>query len=392
MRRQGKRAGGPIVPDTGRWTMARGCPYSAKQRLEQSACRNQQPVERTQDRSVRHDSRAHLACFLSHAPAALHHQLQFERGEPTSLARLLRQPIRQAGAVLHQSVGMRQQGLQQGCLRLPAGDLRLAWINTQGFAQRRREVVALAWNIDRKILPEIVVLQGGADGVALLEAGGIIHSVQMQHQTADRVGRMTCIVGQFVPVGVHMAVASVVYVALEGGDQIMQGQQGQGMAHNGGPQRLHHVCPRPILRGILCIGSLQRPAVVLQGYQSLIGRKLALVGQVIGRARKSVKRHHGGSDGGRAQPAGYGKILVVCVRVVVVVGGGSVVCRQGAHTDQLRVEAGRAADRGPVCPVFSFRIQCYLFSTADIWGRAAAGKHSHFRAGGEIGRRTRFRS
>ena len=212
--------------------------------------------------------------------------------------------------------------MHQSNLAAAVGQMRLLGINAQWGTQMARQIVTLAGNIQRNILPEVVILQGGANGVALRHAFGIGHAVQVQHQKSDRVGRKPGVIGQFRPICIHMACGGVAHILLKGADQIVQGLRRQGMALHGGLQGAHDVCPGRIGRRRCCriAYRLQSLAVGRQRMQPLRAGGVAFIGQIVCGACETVQRHHGRADVPGAQPTGYGKVFVVGGRVVVVSG------------------------------------------------------------------------
>jgi hypothetical protein len=87
--------------------------------------------------------------------------------------------------------------------------------------------------VDGHVLPEIDQLQGGADAVRLCQMFRFGPPKQVQHQTADRVGRTAAVVEQFRVIGI----ARFDHVLREGIKQVTEELDGQGVGGNDFSQR-----------------------------------------------------------------------------------------------------------------------------------------------------------
>ncbi len=170
----------------------------------------------------------------------------------------------------------------------------------------QRHVAATAWDVDAQVLPEVDQLQRRAHGVAAAQERGVVEAMKVQQQAADRVGRAAAVVQQ----GGAVRVTGMAGVLLEGVQQ--RGEQGHGQAvardHRG--ERIEHAAPAAGA-GAAGGGVQQVGAVVRQQRLALGGRRVALVGDVVGRAGEPVDGAHGRAQLGRTQPRGDGEVFVV---------------------------------------------------------------------------------
>ncbi len=242
--------------------------------------------------------------LVEDAQPALHHQTQF----PACAAR---QAVNQRGALFHERarparvIGQQARGGGRGLQRGQRGA-----VHAVGGAVGVCKVVAPARNVHAQVLPEVDELQGGADGVALRQGLGIRHAIQVQQQPPHGVGRAAAVVEQGGAVGVGGAVAGFLGVLHEGAEQVVEQRHGQAMLAQHALQRAEHGGPARAGRRPRGHGG-QLGAVGGQVAQALGRHGVALVGDVIGRARKGVQRGNGRAQVRRAQQRGHGKVLVV---------------------------------------------------------------------------------
>jgi hypothetical protein len=127
-------------------------------------------------------------------------------------------------------------------------------------------------------LPEIRELQRGANMVGQCRPPGIVRLAEIQHQSADRIGRISAVVQQLI-----VAVISLdPLVLLEGTQQIKERLRWDGEPPNGRHQRDHHR-----MRGL--------PIVAAEEFSPPPGEQTErfftsgrLVGEVVGPAAISV--------------------------------------------------------------------------------------------------------
>ena len=138
---------------------------------------------------------------------------------------------------------------------------------------------------------------------------------QVQHQPADGVGRAPAIVEQFRVIGI----AFLDHVLREGVEQVAKELDGQGMGGN----HLGQFDEQRCLRRRSGSDPVQFGVVGGQSGQSLLGGRIALVGDVVGAARKAVDRLDRLAQAGRHEQRGNGKIFVM------IDGHGNLVWRRG---------------------------------------------------------------
>ena len=174
----------------------------------------------------------------------------------------------------------------------------------------------VARQIHAQVLPEVDQLQRRADGVGLAQRQRVADPVQVQQQPSHRIGRARAIVQQLRAVGI----AGVAHILLEGVEQGMQPLRRQVMLADRLRQRREHCRPVSAVGSAVEHG-LQVGAVRRQLSSSLRGGCVAFVGQVVGAACKSVQRHHGRAQRGRAQQRCDGKVFVVLLGHARIVHG-----------------------------------------------------------------------
>ena len=157
--------------------------------------------------------------------------------------------------------------------------------------------------IDADILPVIDELQGRTDRVGtaqVLRRGG---AEQMQQQPPDRVGRAAAVVQQFGVVGV----AVLDRVLREGGEQVAEGLQRQPVRRDDRAQAQED----RIAGRRAAFDAVELLPISGESAQTFFGRKLALVGDVVGRAGEGIDRRDGRPQRSRQQARADGEILVV---------------------------------------------------------------------------------
>ena len=153
-------------------------------------------------------------------------------------------------------------------------------------------------------------MQGAADLVALRQRRGIVDTVQVQQQSADRVGRTAAVVQQFGPVGVAVAGFSVTHVLCESTQQVGQQRNRQAIGADGLAQGDEDA--RPACAAGQPVGHSQQVAEIgVQILQALHGRRITLIGDVVGRSGEPVDRLNGRTQPRRAEPGGNGEVFVV---------------------------------------------------------------------------------
>ena len=222
------------------------------------------------------------------------------------------------------------------------------------------QVVAATRQVNAQVLPKINELQRRANRVALRQRLGIAHPIQMQQQAPHGVGRALAVVQQLVVRAVVMRFGGVAHVLLKGVEQGVQQGRGQGVLCGLGGQWLKHLWP--LGAGLALQRQLELLPKLGQGREAFLGGGVAFVGDVVGGAGKVVDGRNGRAQGRRAQPRGHRKVFVMI--------------------DALWVHATDYAHQTVYNVWFVVEHRCLK----------ALRQQSTGRAGGEIGRRTRFRS
>ncbi|MCY1370728.1 hypothetical protein D9M69_578330 [compost metagenome] len=161
------------------------------------------------------------------------------------------------------------------------------------------------------VLPEVHQLQAGADRVGLAHVLRIGGFEQVQHQPAHRIGRTGAVIGQ----GGVVFVAFDADVLLEGGQQVVEGCDGQLVAGDRGRQRLEDAGQfgRAGFRRRAGFGAdaMQFGAEHGQLVQPFLVRGAAFIGDVVRGAGEPVDIGHGAAQPARQQQRGDGEVLVV---------------------------------------------------------------------------------
>jgi len=160
--------------------------------------------------------------------------------------------------------------------------------------------------IDAEVLPEVGELQRAADGVGPGQRASVVDAVEMKQQATDRVCRATAVIEQLGAVGV----ARLGGVLRERVEQVGEERHGQAMSGQLNGQRPEHLGParrwRPTGRDRHEISAKRG-----QVGEARVGRRIAFIGDVVGRAGEAVDRNDRRTKLRRTQPGGHRKVFVV---------------------------------------------------------------------------------
>ncbi len=171
---------------------------------------------------------------------------------------------------------------------------------------RRRHVDAAARRVDAEVLPEIGELERAADRVRLRQRRGVADAVQMQQQAADRVRRASAVVEQLGTIGVPCLDG----VLREGIEEIGEQRCRESVLGKRARERSEHLGPARRRR----LPDRDRVQVGAEGGEvgeTRFGRRVAFVGDVVGRAREAVDRDDRRTKLRRAEPGGHREVFIV---------------------------------------------------------------------------------
>ncbi len=191
-----------------------------------------------------------------------------------------------------------------------------------------------------------------------------MHAIQVQQQASDRIGRAATVVEQGGRVGIAAAGCGVEHILLEGVEQVMQWLCRQLVRCDRTRQGCELARPARIDGWLAGQCAFEFGPVGRQFGQALGRARVAFVGDVVRRTRVVVERRDGRAQPRRTEPGSDGEVFVMVHTL---------------HGPMLPQDGGAKA------AVSGLTILTFADQPATGWSRMDC-------AGGEIGRRTRFRS
>ena len=242
--------------------------------------------------------------LVEDAQAALHDQAQLP-------ARAAGQAVHQGRAAIHGGAGpVGAVGNQARVFACALQGQQLGLAGAMEGAVGTRQVVAVAGDVHRQVLPEVDELQRSADRIALLQRLRVAHAIQVQKQPPHRVGGAAAVVQQFGAVGIAFGIAGFFHILGEGAEQVFEQRHGQLVAAQHALQRQEHIRPagrgRLPLRNRVQVGQVGRQVVQAGGRCGV-----AFIGNVVGRAGKGVDGGNRLAQVRRAQQRGDREVFVV---------------------------------------------------------------------------------
>ena len=196
---------------------------------------------------------------------------------------------------------MRHQALEGG-IGAAFGNLCFAY--AEFFQVFLRQINSAFLPIHGHVLPEVDELQGGADAVALGEAERVGMTIEVQQQSADRIGTAAGIIHQLAKV----LIAGFHYVLAEGGKQVVEGLERK-------IERPHSLALEPLhqfaVRGLAGGQAVELCPQVIELAQAFFVGQIAFVSDVVGNAGERIDGVHRSAQAARQNQRADGEIFVV---------------------------------------------------------------------------------